>query len=120
MDFTKETIRDLPSKYGFDESIPTCWILEGLIMYLPQAETEQLMKAVSSLSSDSSCMILNFSTNDTQGPSIDDIDTQLMADGWKHVRRLMFGDDGFNFGRYPDGRPSNEILGFSVYRKGET
>lgn len=32
-DFSKESTKDLP-KHGFDASLPTCWILEGLVMYL--------------------------------------------------------------------------------------
>jgi methyltransferase (TIGR00027 family) len=33
MDFSKETVKDLP-KHGYDNSVPTFWLLEGLIMYL--------------------------------------------------------------------------------------
>lgn len=33
MDFSKESTKDLPT-HGFSQEVPTCWILEGLIMYL--------------------------------------------------------------------------------------
>jgi len=37
MDFMTETIKDLPN-HGYDKSLPTCWILEGLVMYLKKPE----------------------------------------------------------------------------------
>jgi len=33
MDFSKESVKDL-SKYGYNNQTPTCWLLEGLVMYL--------------------------------------------------------------------------------------
>ncbi len=33
MDFSKESVKDL-HKHGVDNSTPTCWVLEGLVMYL--------------------------------------------------------------------------------------
>jgi methyltransferase (TIGR00027 family) len=37
-------------RHGFDPSIPTVWLLEGLVMYLTIPETKQLMHAVGRLS----------------------------------------------------------------------
>lgn len=39
MDFSKESTKDLV-KHGFNQTIPTCWILEGLVMYLKKEENE--------------------------------------------------------------------------------
>jgi len=35
MDFEKESTKDL-TNHGFDKTIATCWVLEGLIMYLKE------------------------------------------------------------------------------------
>ena len=132
-----ESIMDLPSKYEFDTTIPTCWILEGLIMYLERHNVQQLLDDISSMSAPSSLMILNF-TNDLASDTvekritIDEIEDRLLSkDGWvpssttttstasisQHPHRLMFGDEGFNFGRYPKDKPSNKVLGFAFYTK---
>ena len=34
-DFSKESTKDL-TNHGYDATIPTCWILEGLIFYLKE------------------------------------------------------------------------------------
>lgn len=121
MDFSKESIADLPRKYGYDCFSPTCWILEGLIMYLQRNAVEQLMDDVSTLSAPGSMIILNFSnsnSNDTTAcPSIDEIDARLEGQKWSKEQRLMFGEKGFNFGRYPQGKPANTQLGFAMYKK---
>ena len=80
MDVGKESIANVLSEaYKFDTSIPSCWILEGLIMYLKRADVEQLMDSISQLSQTSSYLILNFSTNmpATSSPSIDEPDELL-------------------------------------------
>lgn len=119
MDFGEESIADLPSKHGFDSSVATCWILEGIIMYLKRADVEELMDAISKLSSKGSKIILNFSVSmpNTTCPGIDEIDERLEGQGWSKVSRRMFGEKGFNFGRYPKGKPANKILGFAMYQK---
>ncbi|MFI5735061.1 SAM-dependent methyltransferase [Kribbella sp. NPDC051587] len=35
---------------GFDRAQPTCWIVEGLLMYLDRAEADQLLEAISAVS----------------------------------------------------------------------
>mmetsp|Transcript_28464 Transcript_28464/g.59424 ORF Transcript_28464/g.59424 Transcript_28464/m.59424 type:complete len:328 (+) Transcript_28464:1-984(+) len=119
MDFSEESIVDLPTKHGFDSKIPTCWILEGLIMYLKRPDVEDLIDTISTLSASTSMMILNFSTNmpKTTSPSIDELDERLVARKWTKGPRLMFGEEGFNFGRYPDHKPANKMLGFAMYTK---
>jgi len=37
-------------EHGFDSSIPTVWLLEGLVMYLTEAETSRVMKCIGRLS----------------------------------------------------------------------
>lgn len=122
MDFAKESISNLPSKHDYDSTIPTCWILEGLIMYLTRPAVEQLMDDFTSLSAPGSLLILNFSNNDKSNnaeacPSIDEIDARLERKKWNKEERLMFGDPSFNYGRYPQGKPVNTQLGFAMYKK---
>merc|ERR1712070_437427 len=40
--------------HGFDTSIPTVWLLEGLIMYLTDAEARRVMKCIGRLSAKNS------------------------------------------------------------------
>jgi methyltransferase (TIGR00027 family) len=120
MDFSKESITEiLPLKHDFQRSVPTCWILEGLIMYLQHANVEELLDEISDLSCSGSFLILNFSNNDPQGPTIDEIDKQLVETKgeWIKQQKLMFGEDGFNFDRYPANKPANPQLGFAMYSK---
>lgn len=119
MDFSKESIADLPERHKYPSitTCATCWILEGLIMYLKRPDVEQLMDHLSELSASESFLILNFSTNVPGGPSIDEIDEWLQSKGWNKEERLMFGEKGFNFGRYPDDKPANKICGFAMYWK---
>lgn len=57
MDFNKESVKDLP-KHGVDQSIPTCWILEGLIMYLEPTVVEKMLEEINELSSKNSYIII--------------------------------------------------------------
>ena len=59
IDFSKESTKDLP-KHGFDQEIPTCWILEGLVMYLKKEDNVKLMDEMSELSAVGSYIIVNF------------------------------------------------------------
>lgn len=122
MDFSKESVADLPSKHGYDAAIPTGWILEGLIMYLKRKDVEQLMDTISDLSASNSYLILNFSDNcsaqvEDACPLVAEIGERLEGKGWKKEPLLMFGDEGFSFNRYPTGKPANKILGFAMYQK---
>lgn len=42
MDFMKESIKDLPN-HNYDASLPTFWLLEGLVMYLGKLEVIKLL-----------------------------------------------------------------------------
>lgn len=125
MDLSKESFENrllqpsssFSSNISFRRTMPTCWILEGLVMYLPHDSVNQLLDEVSGLSASQSYLILNFANNNQNGPTIDQMDDRLEKHGWTKEQRLMFGDDYFNFGRYPPNKPPNPFLGFSMYRK---
>lgn len=119
MDFCKESLREqlMQKNNGWNTSIPTCWIVEGLIMYLSRAETEQLLQDIGHLSAPGSYLILNFSTNDT-APGINEIQSLLLQKDWTLATRLLFfGQENFNFGRYPSDKPANTVLGFAMFQK---
>ena len=130
MDFSQDSLLSLPEKHDFPTNQPTCWILEGLIMYLQQTDVESLLDILTDLSAKDSLLLLNFTIPSPRVPPpkpggcppIDDIEERLFRSSppsWSRVgdRRLMFGDEGFNFGRYPEDRPSNPYCGFGIYRK---
>ena len=74
-------MKDLPN-HGFESSLSTCWILEGLIMY----HTESLLKEVSDLASNGSYLILNFIKQDGD----EYISAVLKENGWKQDSVVFF------------------------------
>jgi O-methyltransferase involved in polyketide biosynthesis len=121
MDFSKDSLLlNLQSQNKFDATIPSAWILEGLVMYLKRTSVERLLGEISALSASQSYLILNFSEN-APGPDgcprIDEINQRLQSMGWKQESTLFFGEEGFQFNRYPKGKPANKILGFAMYQK---
>ena len=68
MDFSKESTKDLPN-HSYDASLPTCWILEGLVMYLTKDAVQQLLEEITGLSAKGSYMILNFLNGPEGGPA---------------------------------------------------
>ena len=115
LDFAKQSVADLPS-FGYNQLVATCWILEGLVMYLKPEETARLLEEVSDLSVKGSYIILNFFQG-APGSNPDEMDRTLEAKGWSKEDRVYFGDAKFNYGRYPEGKPANTIFGFSFYAK---
>ena len=123
MDFSKESTKDLPT-HGFDPALPTCWILEGLVMYLQEPEVAALLKELSDLSASGSYLILNYLNNpavkDPYAPSdIKGMGPILKEKGWVNEKDLYFGQEGFNFGRFPEGikQTAMENFGFAFYDK---
>jgi methyltransferase (TIGR00027 family) len=119
LDFSLESLKDLTS-HGYDPSTPTCWILEGLIMYLKRPAVEQLLAELSTFSAEGSYVILNFASNTQpeQCPGPDEMDQKLVGEhGWTKVDRLFFGDENFSYDRFPAGKPANKIMGFSFYQR---
>ena len=121
MDFSTESVKDLPTKCNegtkcFNSEIPTCWILEGLVMYLEKEAVDNTLKELSGISAKGSYLIINFSTIKISSHP-DEHDKVLKELGWEREQRLFFGDEGFTYGRYPEGKEANKTLGFSFYAK---
>ena len=123
MDFSKESTKDLPT-HGFNHALPTCWILEGLVMYLQAAEVTALLNEISDLSASGSFLIVNYVNNpamkDPYTPSdIKGMSPVLKEKGWANEKCLYFGQEDFNFGRFPEGIKATamENFGFAFYDK---
>jgi len=96
---------------------PICWLLEGLLMYLKKEDAETLLKELSALSNKDSYIILNFMAGHPACMP-DELDALLCGQlGWTKVETLYFGDKDFNYGKYPEGKKANDMLGFSFYKK---
>ena len=59
MDFSKETVKDLPT-HGYDKSVPTFWLLEGLVMYLTPEVISDIIKQITELSGPGHCIMVNY------------------------------------------------------------
>jgi methyltransferase (TIGR00027 family) len=57
MDFKKESTKDLPT-HGV-KMMPTCWVLEGLVMYLDDDSVKKLYEEICDLSPAGSLVIIN-------------------------------------------------------------
>ena len=118
MDFQKESIKDLPN-HGYQATLPTCWILEGLVMYLKQSEVLKMFEELTTLSPKGSYIILNFAesehrTGDEAGGNLDYMDAFLKEKGWTNEKVLKYGDDEFNYGRFFLDKPTGK-MGFAIY-----
>ena len=111
LNFSKESVKNLP-EHGFDSSQPTCWILEGLIMYLQKDAIESLLTELADLSPSGSYLILNVVKQDGD----EYITTELDEKGWKHEKTLFYGDVDFNYGRFPKGNKTT-TMGFTFWEK---
>eukprot|EP00587_Corethron_hystrix_P009126 CAMPEP_0113302336 /NCGR_PEP_ID=MMETSP0010_2-20120614/3186_1 /TAXON_ID=216773 ORGANISM="Corethron hystrix, Strain 308" /NCGR_SAMPLE_ID=MMETSP0010_2 /ASSEMBLY_ACC=CAM_ASM_000155 /LENGTH=296 /DNA_ID=CAMNT_0000156099 /DNA_START=16 /DNA_END=906 /DNA_ORIENTATION=- /assembly_acc=CAM_ASM_000155 len=119
MNFATETIHDLP-KHGFIASTPTCWLLEGLIMYLEAEAVKGIYEAIVELSAVESFAIVNVVNGGTiskEHHKSSFSDAIFLANGWTKVKEVMFGDTEFSYGRYPEGVEPNKSLGFVFYHK---
>lgn len=115
IDFSQESVTGLLEQ-GFTAQTPTCWILEGIVMYLSEEKSSALLRNVSDLSPTGSLMILNFfATNPSSDP--DKMEVLLEGEGWSKFERLYFGEEKFNYGKYPEGKPANKFLGFCILKK---
>ena len=121
MDFSTESVKDLPTKCNegtkcFNSEIPTCWILEGLVMYLSKEANTDMLKELSGISAKDSYLMINFMASNP-GCVPDEHDAIMKELGWEREQRLFFGDEGFNYGRYPQDKEPNTQFGFGFYVK---
>ena len=78
MDFKKESTKDMPN-HGFDPSLPTCWILEGLVMYLENAEVKTLLNEITGLSAKGSYLILDYFNQPAEEPKKSKVMSEILT-----------------------------------------
>jgi len=105
MDFNKESAKDLPT-HGYDSSVPTCWILEGLVMYLQKAESLALLTELTALTPKGSILLLNYYNSPKPGhATFAEMQELLKEKGWTGEVVSPYGSPEMNFGRFPEGVP---------------
>ena len=60
IDFERQKLRDVLENSGYDASVPTCWIWEGVVMYLTPEAMRGTLAGISGLSSRGSSLIVNY------------------------------------------------------------
>ena len=62
VDFERESLDDALDRAGHDRSSPTCWIWEGVVMYLTREAMRATLAAIAGRSAPASTLILNYHT----------------------------------------------------------
>lgn len=62
IDFEKESLDVVLERSGHDSTKPTCWIWEGVVMYLTREAVDATLAAISARSSTGSTLIVNYHT----------------------------------------------------------
>ncbi len=101
----------------YQPSLPSVWLLEGLLMYLTESEVRQLLQTISQLTTADSYLGLDL----VSVKSIEyepykgyfrsgfDCPEELLAEyGWR-AEVIQPGDEGAHFGRYTDKLPPREV-----------
>ena len=115
MDFSKESTKDL-HKHGVDNSIPTFWLLEGLIMYLTKEDVASMFSEITSTSVKGSLILVNFYQKNPPS-NANYVQSCLDEKDWKMVKTTFYGDKDLNYGRYPKDQKTSDLLGFAIYER---
>ena len=62
IDFEKESLDLVLERAGHDATVPTCWIWEGVVMYLTRDAVRDTLAAIAKRSSGGSTLIVNYHT----------------------------------------------------------
>jgi len=115
---------ELPKKLAetnHNPELPTHWLLEGLIMYLPLEKQHDLLQQVIELSASGSTAVINFAETDIE-PHRDNCMTAALLvpkfeeRGWS-ITIHRYGDPTLNFGRFPKDKDPLLTFSFAVCRK---
>lgn len=104
---------------GYQPTLPSIWLLEGLLMYLTESQVRQLLETISQLTPVDSYLGLDL----VNVKSIEyepykgyfrsgfDVPEELLAEyGW-FAKVIQPGDEGAHFGRYTDKLPPRDLMG---------
>jgi methyltransferase (TIGR00027 family) len=67
MNFETQNLREVLSKAGHDSSSPTCWIWEGVVMYLTPDAMRATLSNIAALSAAGSTVIINYHSEKRRG-----------------------------------------------------
>lgn len=67
VDFERESLDDALSRAGHDPSVHTCWIWEGVVMYLSKDVVQSTLRVVAARSCPGSTLIVNYHTAKRRG-----------------------------------------------------
>lgn len=101
---------------SFDALAPTCWVLEGLVMYLEAPAVRGLYEGIAELSAPGSLVIVNVVNNSKEHHTTSFANGILLPHGWEKADEVRFGEPGFAW-RYPMGVEPNKSLGFAFFRR---
>ena len=62
IDFERESLENVLEQAGHDQSAPTCWIWEGVVMYLTRDAIRSTLAAIAGRSAPGSTLIVNYHT----------------------------------------------------------
>jgi methyltransferase (TIGR00027 family) len=62
IDFERESLENVLERAGHDRSLPTCWIWEGVVMYLTHDAMRATLTSVAARSAPGSTLIVNYHT----------------------------------------------------------
>jgi methyltransferase (TIGR00027 family) len=62
MDFERDSLGDVLDRAGHDRSSPTCWIWEGVVMYLTRDAMRATLRGIAGGSASGSTLIVNYHT----------------------------------------------------------
>jgi methyltransferase (TIGR00027 family) len=60
MDFAQESLDKVLDRAGHDRLLPTCWIWEGVVMYLPRDVVRMTLSSIAARSTHGSTLIVNY------------------------------------------------------------
>ena len=86
-------------------------------MYLKEPEVRALLDEVTALSAPGSYMILNYLNGPGSPADIGYMSESLRGQGWGNEKDRHWGQEDFNFGRFPEGEESLKNMGFAFYDK---
>ncbi len=103
---------------GYQPTLPSVWLLEGLLMYLSEAQVRQLLETISQLTSVDS--YLGLDVVNVKGieykpykgyfrSGFDEPEKLLAEYGWE-AQVIQPGDEGANFDRYTDKFPPRDVM----------
>jgi methyltransferase (TIGR00027 family) len=62
INFERESLNDVLDRAGHDRSVPTCWIWEGVVMYLTREAMRATLAGVAARSAPGSTLVVNYHT----------------------------------------------------------